>query len=95
MVTHACPVGDEALTACCNRSPFELPGTDRITLAPDLVDCPGSQELDKDLSPAIPDPAGQRRVVVSIPRDVWDRAARRAFKSDVPWPIPVDEDDDV
>src|SRR5690606_33101707 len=38
-VTHACPVGDSAATPCCERTPFELPGTDRMTLDPRLVTC--------------------------------------------------------
>lgn len=37
-VTHACPVGDAAVTPCCFRSPFELLG-DRMTLAAELVTC--------------------------------------------------------
>lgn len=28
-------------TACCGRSPFELPTTDRLTNDPSLVTCPG------------------------------------------------------
>lgn len=39
--THACPVGDGAFTPCCDRTPFELPRTDRMTLDPALVTCPG------------------------------------------------------
>lgn len=37
-ITHACPVGDAAVTPCCFRSPFELLG-DRMTLAAELVTC--------------------------------------------------------
>lgn len=38
-VTHACPIGDAVLTPCCNRTPFELPRTDRMTLNPALITC--------------------------------------------------------
>lgn len=37
---HACPPGDEALTPCCGRSPFELLA-DRMTLHDELVTCRG------------------------------------------------------
>lgn len=38
-VTHQCPVGDGGLTPCCGLTPFELPGTDRITEDPERVTC--------------------------------------------------------
>lgn len=37
--THACPVGDAAVTACCGRSPFDLPPFDRLTVDESLVTC--------------------------------------------------------
>lgn len=40
---HACPPGDETLTPCCHRSPFELPRDDRMTSDPALVNCSGPQ----------------------------------------------------
>lgn len=38
-VTHACPPEGSGRTPCCGRTPFELPGTDRMTLEPALVNC--------------------------------------------------------
>ena len=40
-VVHHCPIGDAAGTACCGRSPFELPRGHRLTLDPALVTCGG------------------------------------------------------
>ena len=40
-VTHLCPPGDEGWTPCCDRTPFELPRTDRITEDVSLVTCGG------------------------------------------------------
>jgi hypothetical protein len=37
--THLCPPGDSALMPCCNRSPFEVPRTDRMTVDRSLVTC--------------------------------------------------------
>lgn len=42
--THACPPEDSGITPCCDRTPFELPWTDRITLHPDLVTCGGPSD---------------------------------------------------
>jgi hypothetical protein len=38
-VTHACPPGDEGVTPCCGRVPFELPRWHRLTLDPREVTC--------------------------------------------------------
>lgn len=38
-VTHRCPPSGSGLTPCCNRTPFELPRSHRITLDPQLVTC--------------------------------------------------------
>ena len=38
-VVHLCPMMGEAVTACCGRSPFELPDYDSITTKPRLVTC--------------------------------------------------------
>jgi hypothetical protein len=40
-VIHECPPGDENMTPCCNRTPFELPRTDRMTVDRSLVTCVG------------------------------------------------------
>jgi len=40
-VIHECPPGDEGLTPCCNRTPLQLPGTDRMTVDRSLVTCVG------------------------------------------------------
>jgi len=40
-VTHRCPIGDDGWTPSCDRTPFELPRTDRITEDPALVTCQG------------------------------------------------------
>lgn len=37
--THACPPEGSGVTPCCDRTPFELPMTDRMTLDPSLVTC--------------------------------------------------------
>lgn len=38
-VTHACPPEGSGVTPCCGQTLFELPGTDRMTLDPTLVNC--------------------------------------------------------
>lgn len=38
-VTHACPIGEAATTPCCDKSPFELPPFDRLTVDDALVTC--------------------------------------------------------
>ncbi len=43
-VVHACPPVGSGLTPCCGKNPFELPGTDRITLDKALVTCTGRTE---------------------------------------------------
>jgi hypothetical protein len=42
-VVHLCPPGDEGWTPCCDRTPFELPKSDRMTLDPTLVTCSGAR----------------------------------------------------
>jgi hypothetical protein len=39
-ITHHCPLDGRQATRCCDRIPFDLPRTDRLTLDPDLADCP-------------------------------------------------------
>jgi len=41
-VVHASPPQGHATTPCCSTSPFELPGTDRMTLDPEYVTCTGT-----------------------------------------------------
>lgn len=41
-ITHACPPEGSSRTPCCDRTPFELPLTDRMTLDASLVDCRGA-----------------------------------------------------
>jgi hypothetical protein len=36
---HASPTEDSGVTTCCDRSPFELPRTDRMTVNAALVTC--------------------------------------------------------
>jgi hypothetical protein len=36
---HACPPTGSGLTTCCQRTPFDLPATDRITSHTDRVTC--------------------------------------------------------
>ena len=38
-ITHHCPPGQQSLTPCCGKTPFELPHTDRMTLDPAMVTC--------------------------------------------------------
>lgn len=40
-VTHLSPVDGPGLTGCCRKTPFELPGTDRLTEDPERVTCGG------------------------------------------------------
>ena len=42
-VTHQCPPRASATTPCCERTPFELSPTDRITIDPALVTCRGAE----------------------------------------------------
>lgn len=44
---HACPPKGAALTPCCQRTPFELPRTDRITVLPEKVNCDRTRLLAK------------------------------------------------
>lgn len=37
--THRCPLRPSGLTPCCERAPFELPYTDRMTLDDKRVTC--------------------------------------------------------
>lgn len=37
--THAAPHPDSGLTACCRKTPFELPHTDLMTTQPETVTC--------------------------------------------------------
>jgi hypothetical protein len=39
MTTHLAPKGDSAVCPCCERSPFDLPLDDRMTLDPAAVTC--------------------------------------------------------
>lgn len=39
-VVHACPPGDEGITPCCGRTPFELPRGPRDACPNDLHDWP-------------------------------------------------------
>lgn len=39
---HACPFEGERATPCCDRTPFDLPRTDRITINHSLVTCKGA-----------------------------------------------------
>jgi hypothetical protein len=39
-IVHACPLPGSGRTPCCDRTPFELEHTDRLTLDPLLVTCP-------------------------------------------------------
>lgn len=38
-VIHRCPSGDDGVTPCCGRTPFELPPMDRMTVDSSLVTC--------------------------------------------------------
>lgn len=37
--THRCPPEGSGVMPCCNRTPFEVPSTDRITDDPERVTC--------------------------------------------------------
>jgi hypothetical protein len=41
---HRCPIEGEFLTPCCDRTTFELPATDRLTVHDVLVNCTRSGE---------------------------------------------------
>jgi hypothetical protein len=45
-VVHACPVAEGGLMPCCGQTPFEVPGTERMTLEPGLVTCRGAADGD-------------------------------------------------
>jgi len=38
---HACPPEGSGVTPCCQRTPFEVPRTHRMTTNPGLVTCTG------------------------------------------------------
>lgn len=38
-VVHWCPPRGSGLMQCCERTPFEVPRTDRMTLDEELVTC--------------------------------------------------------
>lgn len=38
-VVHMAPDDGRGRMSCCNRTPFEVPMTDQMTLNPDLVTC--------------------------------------------------------
>lgn len=68
-VTHRCPIGADATTPCCDKSPFELPRTDRLTLDNSRVTCAPAPTIvyhwtSRLLPPAPADPAE--------PYDHWD-----------------------
>lgn len=42
-VTHHCPPDGGGLMPCCGLTPFEVPRTDRMTLATELVTCTGEK----------------------------------------------------
>lgn len=58
-VIHLTPLGDEALTPCCNRVPFELPRTDRLTLDAGLISCPAVR-YDAEFGEPLDDPTRER-----------------------------------
>lgn len=39
VVVHRCPPGDESLTPCCHKTPFDLPSWHRITTEAKYVTC--------------------------------------------------------
>ena len=41
-VTHACPPDGSNVMPCCERTPFEVPRVDRMTLQPLAVSCTGA-----------------------------------------------------
>lgn len=43
---HAGPNDDEGVTPCCGKSPFELPGDDRMTYDPEKVTCGVSEQAE-------------------------------------------------
>ncbi len=43
VTTHHCPPEGESLMPCCGLTPFEVPRTDRMTLAAELVTCTGEK----------------------------------------------------
>ena len=47
-ITHQCPAGDDTITPCCGVHVLELPWTDRMTVDPELVNCPGEPPRDED-----------------------------------------------
>lgn len=45
--THQCPALGSGVTQCCERTPFEVPRTDRMTLDPALVTCGAADHEDQ------------------------------------------------
>lgn len=50
-VVHACPANGRWVTACCHKTPFELPRNDRMTLDPDQVTCGAVVSLHRTTTP--------------------------------------------
>lgn len=44
---HACPEDGSGVTPCCDRTPFELPATDRMTHIPALATCRPTTRTDR------------------------------------------------
>lgn len=40
---HRCPPKGSGIMPCCDKTPFEVPRTDRMTVDPALVTCGGQQ----------------------------------------------------
>lgn len=38
-ITHLCPPSGEMRMPCCNKTPFDVPRTDHLTLMPEMVNC--------------------------------------------------------
>jgi hypothetical protein len=53
-VVHRCPRFGSGITPCCERTPWELPRTDRMTLDPALVTCKPAAQRESEREGAEP-----------------------------------------
>lgn len=65
MTTHLSPEPGSGVMLCCQRTPFDVPETDQMTLDPDRVTCLGPPDAEPPLTGTarimINRPAGRRR----------------------------------
>lgn len=75
-ITHRCPPDGEWEMPCCGLTPFEAPRTDRMTLDPAFVTCPGRTSLGRER--LLPDEARYAALLTKLMADIADELTERA-----------------